>query len=156
MPKLQWSNPLLWVSLVLLLAYGLFTWHLTGQVGRPDNEWTRLAWAYEGAQSLILPAAGALFGTVVQVQQTRDARSAAKEARAKADENAHDAAVVPAVREMVAASRERAMAKARRAGDNRELGAERVSGATPLPSNAEDEVAEWDALLNTIDRLLRK
>ena len=65
------SGPALWVAIFALAVWVAFSIVLLFNVGKTETEWTRIAWVFGSIQSVAFAAAGALFGTAVQQQNSR-------------------------------------------------------------------------------------
>lgn len=71
-------------ALVSLLAFGALVWFMITQRDVSETTWTRLAWLFASVEAIAFGAAGALFGSTIQRQQT-------DRAERRADRNAEDA-----------------------------------------------------------------
>jgi Na+-transporting methylmalonyl-CoA/oxaloacetate decarboxylase gamma subunit len=71
-------------AFLALFGLALFVVFMITAIGKPETEWTRLAWLFTGVETLAFAGAGALFGTTVQ-------RARVEEAEKKAQKNERDA-----------------------------------------------------------------
>lgn len=85
------SGVALVVAVVALIAFGAFVWFMITERGAEETPWTRLAWLFASVEAVAFGAAGALFGSSIQRQQTErekeradDNEKAAKDGRALA------------------------------------------------------------------------
>jgi hypothetical protein len=76
-------------AVALIVAFLLFVVGLVAM--RDDRNWDRLVYLFTGLETLVFAASGALFGTVVQREQTQQARQTAEQERTRADANETDA-----------------------------------------------------------------
>ena len=83
-PKL--SGAALWTAVFALVVWVAFSIVLLFNLGRNETEWTRIAWVFGSIQSVAFAAAGALFGTAVQMQNVSSARQEAVTAKKDADD----------------------------------------------------------------------
>lgn len=68
--KTKLSGVALGVAVVALVAFAAFVWFMILQRGAEETPWTRLAWLFASVEAIAFAAAGALFGSSVQRQQT--------------------------------------------------------------------------------------
>jgi hypothetical protein len=75
------------VAVVVLVGYLVVVYALWQRIpGTPETEWLRMTDLRGGLEALAFAAAGALFGTTVQRQATKQAEKNADQERARADE----------------------------------------------------------------------
>jgi hypothetical protein len=77
--KATLSGAALVAAFVALVAFGVFVWFLITQTDADETRWTRLAWVFASVEAIAFGAAGALFGSSIQRQQTVSAEERAEE-----------------------------------------------------------------------------
>jgi len=77
--KTALSGAALVAAFVALVAFGVFVWFLITQTDADETRWTRLAWVFASVEAIAFGAAGALFGSSIQRQQTVRAEERAEE-----------------------------------------------------------------------------
>jgi hypothetical protein len=98
--------PVLWAAFVVLVAFSVLLVYMFHHVSTDDKSWSRYSYLYGSVQAIAFAAAGALFGTQVQRQQTKHAVDLAKDAQRRGDDNADAAAKGKALAGAVRAERE--------------------------------------------------
>jgi hypothetical protein len=87
------GNPLLWIAVATLLGFAAFAGYMVSASGDGNaTRWDHLVYVFGSVEAIAFAAAGALFGSQVQRQQTEQARDDAKQARGDADANKTGAA----------------------------------------------------------------
>jgi hypothetical protein len=123
-PIASWRSPALWAGVGVL---GLFAWLVYWSLtNRGDANWDRIVYVFGSVEALAFAAAGAIFGTQVQKQQTQQAQQQANSERTRAD-NAQATAQAHATR----AARAEGLATAVVAAAQAEAGASATRVADP-------------------------
>jgi hypothetical protein len=87
------KGPTLWVAIAALVAWFGFSLFLLIEADNSSEQtWTRMAWVFGSIQAVGFAAAGALFGTAVQREQTAKAEERADSAESDARANSELAA----------------------------------------------------------------
>jgi len=71
------SGVALVVAIIVLAAFGALAWFMITEVGADEVTWTRYAWLFASVEAIAFGAAGALFGSTIQRQQTERAEERA-------------------------------------------------------------------------------
>jgi len=87
------DGPSLWVAVFAVAVWLIFSiFMLIVANGSSDVQWTRMAWVFGSVEAIAFAAAGALFGTSVQRDQTVQAEQRAQAAGQVAEQNREGAA----------------------------------------------------------------
>ncbi|ERR1035437_638417 len=128
----SWKSPALWVGIgVLGLFIGLVIWTIGN---RADTNWDRIVFVFGSVEAIAFAAAGAIFGTQVQRQQTQQAQQQANQEKVRADATqgqAQEHAVRAAKGESLAAAVKAAARGA--AAEGVQAGGRGLTGTTQTP-----------------------